>query len=66
MRKQIAEPCKVNRISDLGTVKIDLEQLKSVVHETNTTMLDIISEKQTKLETRMSKMDIFKGWEYAR
>ena len=56
----------MNRISDLGTVKIDLEQLKSVVHETNTTMLDIISEKQIHLESRMSKIDIFKGWEYAR
>ena len=57
---------QVNRISDLGTVKIDLEQLKSVVHETNTTMLDIIGEKQIVLEKRVGKLDSFVGWEYAR
>ena len=56
----------VNRISDLGSVKIDLEQLKSVVHETNSTMLDVVSSKQSLLENRINKMDIFKGWEYAR
>ena len=57
---------QVNRISDLGTVKIDLEQLKSVVHETNSTMLDIIGEKQVKLEKRIGMLDSFVGWEYAR
>ena len=55
-----------NRADEVIGLKSDLENLRHVVSQTNSTMIDVITSKQAILEERISKVGSFVGWEYSR
>ena len=55
-----------SRVNEFIEMKLEVENLKHLVAETNTSMVNIVNQQQQTLEERINKADGFIGWEYSR